>query len=272
MIRFAIITVCYNALHGLEKTMQSVFAQQYQQIDYLVVDGGSNDGSAELIEKNAARLAYWVSEPDKGIYDAMNKGIAQVQAMTAADGIDRYVLMLNADDTLFAPDTLQQVAAFIAQQPQAPDVVCGGWMIHPEHGAYKQVPGALEQLPRRYVICHQATFVKGSVLAANLFDERYRLAGDFHQLSRLYMKGYRFVCCPDIVVSDMVLNEGATERNWRASVHEGFDVVRENGCYRCGQESWLVLRKRAVRLIKRLLPSAVSDKFFGWLARHYKAM
>ena len=145
-------------------------------------------------------------------------------------------------------------------------------MIHPEHGTYLQSPGDLTQLPRRYVICHQATFVKGSVLASHPFDLKYRLAGDFDQLSQLYISGYRFAVYPDIVVSDMILNEGATERNWRASVREGFEVVKRNGQYRMGAESWLVFRKTIVRLIKRLLPRKVSDAFFGWLARHYKAM
>lgn len=272
MIRFAIITVTYNAADCLEKTIESVLSQRYGGVDYLIIDGGSTDGTCDIIDRYRSRLAYTVSEKDRGIYDGMNKGITAIAEMHHRDSIDRYVLMLNADDTLYEPDTLQKVAAFIEAQTGQPEVVCGSWMIHPEHGAYLQHPGDLTQLPRRYVICHQATFVLGSLLARHPFDLKYRLAGDFHQLSGLYLAGCRFALCPDITVCDMILNEGATERNWRRSVHEGFDVVREHGLYRTGEETWLVVRKRTVRLIKQCLPRRVSDAFFGWLARHYKAM
>lgn len=276
MVRFCIITVTFNAAACIVKTMQSVFAQDYAGVDYIVVDGGSQDGTADILKRHSARLARWVSEPDHGIYDGMNKGIRMAQELSLADGIDRYVLMLNADDVLYAQDTLSQVASFlndkVAAATSLPDVLCGSWMIHPEHGAYLQHPGDLTQLPRRYVICHQATFVKASVLAANPFDLQYRLAGDYEQLSRLYISGYKFATCPDVVVCDMILNEGATERNWRASVKEGFAIARARGQYRTGQEAWLLFRKGCVRTIKRLLPKRLSNAFFGWLARHYKAM
>ena len=272
MIRFAIITVTFNAADCLERTLRSVLSQDYPGVDYFVIDGGSTDGTVSLIQQCASRLTGWVSERDRGIYDGMNKGIERVYALTQQDGIDRYVLMLNADDTFFDSTTLSQVAAWMSQQDTLPDVLAGAWMLHPEHGEYLNRPGDLSLLPRRYVVCHQATFVRASVLHDNLFDLRYRLAGDFAQLSSLYLKGYRFVTCPDIVICHMMLNVGATERHWRESVHEGFAVVRANGCYHWGAESWLLLRKGTVRLIKRLLPRTLSDAFFGWLARHYKTM
>lgn len=302
-IRFAIITVTFNAESCVERTIQSVLSQTYEGVDYIVVDGGSRDGTVDIIRCYADRLTRWVSEPDRGIYDGMNKGIRMAHALAEADGIDRYVLMLNADDTLYEPTTLEKVAAFLQSNqlsspqpptPATPDtnkkssplggdrggpevrgglsILCGSWMIHPEHGAYLQHPGDLTQLPSRYVICHQATFVLASVLATHPFDLRYKLAGDFEQLSRLYIEGYKFVTCPDIVISDMILNEGATERNWRQSVEEGFQIARERGLYRTGQKEWLLTRKWCVRAIKRILPRRLSNAFFGWLARHYKAM
>ncbi|MCR5395407.1 MAG: glycosyltransferase [Bacteroidales bacterium] len=272
MIRFAIITVTYNAADCIERTVQSVLAQDYPAVDYLVVDGGSKDDTPAIISHYADRLTWWCSEPDRGIYDGMNKGIEQVYALSRKDGEERYVLMLNADDTFYSRTTLSEVAAYIAQQQDRPDVVAGSWMLHPEHGAYLNHPGDLSRLPHRYVLCHQATFVRSSVLHDNLFDLRYRLAGDFAQLSSLYLKGYRFAVCADIVICNMMLNVGATERHWRESVHEAFDVVRANGCYRWGAETWLLCRKGVVRLIKRLLPQSLSNALFAWLARHYKTM
>lgn len=272
MIKFTIVTVTYNTADCLRKTIQSVLSQTYPDTEYLIIDGGSTDGTVSLIQEYAGRLAYWVSEPDRGIYDGMNKGILAAAALAKSDGIERYVLMLNADDTFYAQDTLSEVASFLERQAVQPDVLCGSWMLHPEHGSYLQQPGDFEQLKRRYVICHQATFVKASVLSEHLFDLKYRLAGDFHQLSGLYLAGYRFQSCPEIVICHMMLNVGATERHWVQSVREGFDVIKEHGCYHTGEMEWLLFRKWTVRTLKRLLPRRWSDRFFAWLGRHYKAM
>ena len=74
-MKISVVTVCYNAADTIEKTMLSVLNQTYHDIEYIIIDGGSTDGTVEIIRKYADRIAYWVSEPDKGIYDAMNKGI-----------------------------------------------------------------------------------------------------------------------------------------------------------------------------------------------------
>lgn len=71
----SVVTICYNAKNDLEKTILSVLSQTYQDIEYIIIDGGSTDGTVDIIHKYSERLFYWISEPDKGIYDAMNKGI-----------------------------------------------------------------------------------------------------------------------------------------------------------------------------------------------------
>lgn len=96
-----VITINYNNASGLERTLQSVFAQTFKGFEYIVIDGGSTDGSKALIEKNAANINYWVSEPDKGIYNAMNKGIK------AAKG--EYVCFLNSGDTFYRKKILAQL-------------------------------------------------------------------------------------------------------------------------------------------------------------------
>ena len=86
----SIITVNFNDKIGLERTLESVFSQNFRNFEYLVIDGGSNDGSKELLEKNSEKINYWVSEPDKGIYNAMNKGISVAKG--------EYLIFLNSGD------------------------------------------------------------------------------------------------------------------------------------------------------------------------------
>lgn len=93
-MKISVVTVCYNAVQTLEKTMLSVLNQTYPDVEYIIIDGGSTDGTVDIIKKYADRLAYWVSEPDKGIYDAMNKGIR----VATGD----YLYFLGADDILLA--------------------------------------------------------------------------------------------------------------------------------------------------------------------------
>lgn len=100
-VKISVVTVCYNAVKELERTMLSVLNQTYDNVEYIVIDGGSTDGTVEIIKKYADRLAYWVSEPDKGIYDAMNKGIR------IATG--EWLLFLNAGDIFYSKDTLSSM-------------------------------------------------------------------------------------------------------------------------------------------------------------------
>jgi len=98
-MKLSVITVTLNNLPGLKRTMESVFSQNYDSFEWIVIDGGSNDGSKTLLEDNTRHISYWISESDKGIYNAMNKGIRQ------ANG--EYVLFLNSGDWLFSTSTLR---------------------------------------------------------------------------------------------------------------------------------------------------------------------
>lgn len=101
-MKLSIITVNLNNKAGLERTFKSVFSQTYQDFEYIVIDGGSTDGSKELIEANTDKIDYWVSEPDKGIYNAMNKGIKIAKG--------EYLLFLNSGDYFFDEQRLQKYA------------------------------------------------------------------------------------------------------------------------------------------------------------------
>ena len=99
----SVITVSYNAVTTIEQTILSVINQTYSNIEYIIIDGGSTDGTVDIIRKYADRIAYWVSEPDKGIYDAMNKGTKK------ANG--EYIAFLNSDDW-YELDAVSIIAQF----------------------------------------------------------------------------------------------------------------------------------------------------------------
>lgn len=97
----SVVTVSYNAVLTIEQTILSVINQTYPHIEYIIIDGGSTDGTVDIIKKYANRIAYWVSEPDKGIYDAMNKGIRTAKG--------EWINFMNAGDLFYSKDTLEKV-------------------------------------------------------------------------------------------------------------------------------------------------------------------
>lgn len=114
-MRVSIISVNYNNKSGLEKTIDSVFAQTYQDIEYLVIDGGSSDGSKELLESMTRKIDYWVSEPDGGIYQGMNKGIRKASG--------DYLIFMNSGDTFTSDAALSVIASKI---PSSKSIITGG--------------------------------------------------------------------------------------------------------------------------------------------------
>ena len=151
----SVITVCYNPGNLLLGTMRSVWAQTYPHVEYLVIDGGSTDGTPSLLAAHADRIDYWVSEPDGGLYAAMNKGLA------AATG--DYVWFMNAGDRIFSPTTTTEMLAKAGPQT---DVLYGEVMLVDEARTHlgpfsetrpMRLPERLDwkSLRRGMVVCHQ---------------------------------------------------------------------------------------------------------------------
>lgn len=169
-MKLSIITINLNNLQGLQKTMESVFAQTFMDYEYIIIDGGSTDGSKELIEKQANKLVYWVSEKDEGVYQAMNKGIEKAKG--------DYIHFLNSGDVYYSGKTLQAVF----QQAKNVDLLCGQvenvstdkkWMIIP--------PEKLTYLHlREHNLPHQGTFIKAAFFQkAGLYNEGLHIAADW---------------------------------------------------------------------------------------------
>ena len=165
--KITVVTVCYNALETIEETMLSVLNQTYSNIEYIVIDGGSTDGTVEIIKKYADRLFYWVSESDKGIYDAMNKGIK------VATG--EYINFMNAGDKFFSNDVLREVFASINATP---GVIYGSTFMKYSFGNYIVEPDSLEKIVSRMIFCHQSVFMRSDLAKRHPFRDKYGLAAD----------------------------------------------------------------------------------------------
>ncbi len=186
-MKISIITVTYNAANVLEPTILSVIAQDYPHIEYIIVDGNSSDNTIDIIKKYEKHISKWISEPDQGLYDAMNKGLQ----MATGD----YVMFLNAGDRLAYPTVLSEVF----QQCGGADFIYGGVLRVDEKGYYRPwhkrypLPEKLsyKSFLKGMVICHQTMIVKRQL--APMYDLRWQLSADIDWSIRL-MKQVKTKC------------------------------------------------------------------------------
>ena len=235
---FSVITVTYNAAEVLEDTIQSVITQTYHHVEYIIVDGASTDGTMDVVRKYRSRIRAVVSEPDKGLYDAMNKGMA----MATGD----YLCFLNAGDCFHEDDTLQQIARGIGGDG-LPDILYGDTAIVDKEGHFLRMrrlspPERLTWKSFRsgMLVCHQAFFVRREL--AEPYDLRYRYSADFDWCVRV-MKKARTTHNTRLTVVDY-LDEGLTTRNHTASLKERFRIMaRHYGLLSTvARHCWFVIR------------------------------
>lgn len=166
----SIITINYNHLQGLEKTMTSVINQSYPNIEYIIIDGGSTDGSKSYIENFHQDLAYWVSEPDKGIYHAMNKGINQATG--------DYLLFLNSGDWLVSADILESIEP---SQFSHDLISCRLHVVGDGIDYIKETPDTIRfSFLFRRSLPHQSTFIKKHLFeTVGQYDENLKFVSDW---------------------------------------------------------------------------------------------
>ena len=198
--KFSIITVTYNAEKVLEDTIQSVISQTYHHIEYIIVDGASKDGTISIINRYRPHIHTVVSEPDKGLYDAMNKGIA----LASGD----YLCFLNAGDCFHEDDTLQQMVHTI-NGSELPDVLYGETAIVDQDRHFLRMrrlsaPETLtwKSFKQGMLVCHQAFFPR-------------------------IMKKARTLHNTHLTIIDY-LDEGMTTRNQKASLKERFRIMAKH--------------------------------------------
>lgn len=176
MIKVTIITVAYNAISTIEQTILSVINQTYSNIEYIIIDGGSTDGTVDIIKKYVNKITYWISESDKGIYDAMNKGIK------VSTGV--WVNFMNCGDIFHDQDV---VSAIMEYELSHYLVIYGKTLMKYRWGKYIVTPVNLSVLSVRMPFCHQSTFVKSSFLKEHMFNLNYKIAADYKLFYSIYM-------------------------------------------------------------------------------------
>ena len=185
--KISVITVCFNASELIEKTILSVIGQNYPNIEYIIIDGGSTDGTQNIINKYVDLISYWISEPDKGIYDAMNKGIK------AATG--EWVNFMNAGDYFTTNHVLYDI--FINKNYKGIDIIYGDSTIIDNSGNYivNRSSSNYEYLRYNPIFRHGASFVRTSVHKMFLFNLSKKYLGyalDSDCIHSMYLAGKRF--------------------------------------------------------------------------------
>lgn len=165
-MKYSVITVNYKNKDGLNQTINSVVSQNCRDFEFIVIDGGSTDGSVEVIKQHATSITYWVSEKDNGVYHAMNKGVAQAHG--------DYLIFMNSGDCFHSPDVLSSVTEY------QEDIICGkvlkGISTIPS-GHHKQNISLVDLM--RGSLPHQAMFIKRELMVKHPYDENYKILSDW---------------------------------------------------------------------------------------------
>ena len=262
--KLSVITVCYEAAGEIEKTLQSVLEQRFCDYEYIFVDGGSKDGTPEKIRayeaalKSRCRGVSITSEPDGGIYDAMNKGLRRARG--------EWVLMLNAGDTLADPLVLADI---FQGREYAQAVLYGDAALRDIHGAreiFKPFPAMkLEEMERGLPFCHQAAFVRRELLKKYPFDTRFSVSADYDQFLRIWMDGAAFLHIPRVVA---IFDCGGVCLSRPHATMAQCDAVRQFRNFPGRPASqWQRLRGRLRAAVKTWAPGLFYSSRRGWRHR-----
>jgi len=207
-MKISIITISYNSDKTIERTIKSVIAQDFPNIEYIIIDGGSKDKTLSIIDRYSSKITHLISEPDGGISDAFNKGLA------LANG--NLVAFLNADDW-YADDKVLSIVANNYEDQQT--ILCGGINLVSEEGqVLKTILSRPEKLHQGMYITHPACFIPKLIIEkVGFFDVNHKIAMDFDYLSRCKVAGSQFKVVPGLLTQMQI---GGASFNAKAAAKE----------------------------------------------------
>ena len=213
--KLSVITIVFNNVRDIERTILSVINQGYSNIEYVVIDGGSVDGTLEILNKYRPRISTVISETDNGIYDAMNKGLANATG--------DYVLFMNSGDEIYAPDTVEKI---FSTQPDA-DIYYGETEMFDEN--WKSLGQRRHKAPLQFTwkdfkhgmsISHQAIYIRRAI--TTLYDTNYELSADIDWILRAAKNAKKIVNTNRYVAKYLV--GGMSKKRHRQSLIERFHI------------------------------------------------
>lgn len=218
----SIVTITFNAARELPATMKSVASQTFKNFEHVIIDGASTDDTLKTARRLGVASLRILSEPDKGLYDAMNKGLRMARG--------KYVLFLNAGDAFHSDDTLGLYADRAARDP---DIIYADTVIvdadrnitGPRHLSAPDIL-SFQSFAKGMLVCHQAFMVKKSI--APLYDTHYRFSADYDWTVKCLRKSKPGRCVNLHTVAIEYLSDGTTDRNKIASLRERFRIMRNH--------------------------------------------
>lgn len=241
---FSIITINFNNRDGLEKTMNSVLSQEFQDYEYIIIDGGSKDGSKDLIEKYVnnkeyqKHIKYWCSEPDEGIYNAMNKGISKVSG--------HFVNMLNSGDT-FCKNILTPLSGIAKENL---NTILYGAVNCFKNNNFTMAFGRNADLLPENMIAHQSCFVPITIYKKyGYYDESFKIVGDYEKFLCFFKNNEHFFYTNLIIAN--YDNEGISSTNTELVLKENNMARKRYGYYSDPTKKELFIKfiKTALKMI-----------------------
>lgn len=210
-MKYSIITVNFNNKEGLRKTIESVIHQTFRDFEFIIIDGGSTDGSTDILKEYDSQIDCWVSEPDGGIYQGMNKGIKKATG--------EYLNFMNSGDCFYANDILEKVSEY----PSDADFIVGkDYHYNSEtHQGHASIQPSRTTMIHFFVatLDHQSSFIKRELFKDSLYDESYRLVSDWIFFTEKIVKEQKRVqFIPDIICRRE--EGGLSEQQWKKNRKE----------------------------------------------------
>ena len=241
-----IITVVRNNEKTIEETILSVVNQTYTNVEYIIIDGASTDDTLNIVGNYEDKVDFWISEPDKGIYDAMNKGITQATG--------EWINFMNSGDSFYSNDSIEK---FIELYDTQSDVVYGDGQFFYDFGVYINKCTAIKHdyMPN----CHQAFFVKTYLLKDRYFDTNYQICADKNFFYDVYKSGYRYQHIPLVVCNyELITGFSSLTKNRKKLFTETAKIEGTSKSAR-GKISYLFY------IVKNQIKNIMPRKMFAWL-------
>jgi len=208
-----IVTVVFNAKEELKKTIESVIGQDYKNIEYIIIDGGSTDGTLDIIQKYDHVIDYWVSEKDNGIYDAMNKAVS----ISKGD----YINFMNAGDLFFEINTISKVAPFLTAE-----LVYGDHAVYFDDSNEINIVDLSNQTNKKDIpFCHQSLFEKRIVLQKYPFNLNYKISSDYDHYLTCKHENVTIQYIPQVI--SKFLDGGLSSKQIKKLLKENYHVSKK---------------------------------------------